>query len=53
MKFVKKLNEVDIDPNIEPLENVLEYYGGNNEKMTAETTMAREATGATKIKRTA
>lgn len=31
--FIKKLEEVEIPPNTEPLCNVLEYYGGNQEKM--------------------
>ena len=31
--FIKKLEEVEIPPDTEPLCNVLEYYGGNQEKM--------------------
>lgn len=31
--FIKKLEEVDIPKGTEPLCNVLEYYGGNEEKM--------------------
>jgi len=31
--FIKKLEEVEIPGGTEPLCNVLEYYGGNEEKM--------------------
>lgn len=31
--FIKKIDEVDIPEDTEPLCNVLEYYGGNEEKM--------------------
>lgn len=31
--FIKKLEEVEIPKGTEPLCNVLEYYGGNEEKM--------------------
>lgn len=31
--FIKKLDEVHVPPETEPLGNVLEYYGGNEEKM--------------------
>lgn len=31
--FIKKLDEVSVPQNTEPLGNVLEYYGGNEEKM--------------------
>ena len=31
--FIKKLEEVEIPESTEPLCNVLEYYGGNEEKM--------------------
>jgi len=31
--FIKKLDEVEVPPGTEPLGNVLEYYGGNEEKM--------------------
>ena len=31
--FIKKLDEVQVPPGTEPLGNVLEYYGGNEEKM--------------------
>ena len=31
--FIKKLEEVEIPEGTEPLCNVLEFYGGNEEKM--------------------
>jgi len=31
--FIKKLEEVPIPEGTEPLSNVLEFYGGNDEKM--------------------
>ena len=31
--FIKKLDEVEVPEGTEPLGNVLEYYGGNQEKM--------------------
>ena len=31
--FIKKLDEVRVPEGTEPLGNVLEYYGGNEEKM--------------------
>ena len=31
--FIKKLEEVEVPEGTEPLANVLEYYGGNDEKM--------------------
>ena len=33
LMFIKKLEEVEIPEGTEPLANVLEYYGGNEEKM--------------------
>ena len=32
LNFTKKINEVDTE-GVEPLENVLDFYGGNEEKM--------------------
>ena len=32
LQFVHKLHEVEID-DVEPLENVLDFYGGNQDKM--------------------
>lgn len=34
--FIKKLDEVNIPSGTEPLANVLEYYGGNSEKMRSQ-----------------
>ena len=31
--FIKKLEEIEVPEGTEPLANVLEYYGGNDEKM--------------------
>jgi hypothetical protein len=31
--FIKKLEEVEVPEGTEPLANVIEYYGGNDEKM--------------------
>ena len=31
--FIKKLDEVEVPEGTQPLGNVLEYYGGNEEKM--------------------
>jgi hypothetical protein len=31
--FIKKLEEVEVPKETEPLCNVLEFYGGNEEKM--------------------
>lgn len=31
--FTNKLSDVDIKPDCEPLENVLDFYGGNQDKM--------------------
>ena len=33
LMFIKKLEEVEIPADTEPLANVLEFYGGNEEKM--------------------
>jgi hypothetical protein len=33
LMFIKKLDEVQVPAGTEPLGNVLEYYGGNEEKM--------------------
>lgn len=33
LMFIKKLEEIEVPPGTEPLANVLEYYGGNDEKM--------------------
>jgi hypothetical protein len=33
LMFIKKLDEVRVPEGTEPLGNVLEYYGGNEEKM--------------------
>jgi len=33
LMFIKKLEEVEVPKDTEPLCNVLEYYGGNEEKM--------------------
>ncbi len=34
--FIKKLEEAKVPEGTEPLANVLEYYGGNDEKMRSE-----------------
>ena len=31
--FTKKLDDIEISEDCEPLENVLDFYGGNQDKM--------------------
>ena len=40
--FIKKLEEVHIPKGTEPLCNVLEFYGGNEEKMRRESDYEKE-----------
>ena len=40
LAFIQKLDEVDVK-GVEPLGNVLEFYGGNDSKMRTETDYVR------------